>query len=63
MHPAFCEKTRNILISCATELNIKFHPIGVCVTIEGPRFSSRAESKLFKSWGGDVINMTTVPEV
>lgn len=33
------------------------------VTIEGPRFSSKAESKLFKSWGGDVINMTTVPEV
>lgn len=63
MHPAFCERTRNVLISCAKELNLKIHPTGVCVTIEGPRFSSRAESKLFKSWGCDVINMTTVPEV
>ncbi|PIK50153.1 hypothetical protein BSL78_12951 [Apostichopus japonicus] len=33
------------------------------VTIEGPRFSSRAESIMFRSWQGDVINMTTVPEV
>lgn len=33
------------------------------MTIEGPRFSSRAESLMFKQWGGDVINMTTVPEV
>ena len=33
------------------------------VTIEGPRFSSRSESKMFRMWGGDVINMTTVPEV
>lgn len=32
------------------------------VTIEGPRFSSRAESLMFRSWGADVINMTTVPE-
>lgn len=33
------------------------------MTIEGPRFSSKAESRLFRQWGGDVINMTTVPEV
>ena len=33
------------------------------VTIEGPRFSSKAESKMFRAWGADVINMTTVPEV
>lgn len=32
------------------------------VTIEGPRFSSRAESFMFRAWGADVINMTTVPE-
>ena len=37
--------------------------LGTMVTIEGPRFSSKAESKMFKQWGGDVINMTTVPEV
>ena len=33
------------------------------VTIEGPRFSSKMESKLFHSWGAHVINMSTVPEV
>ena len=33
------------------------------ITIEGPRFSSRAESFMFRTWGADVINMTTVPEV
>ena len=36
---------------------------GVYVCIEGPRFSTRAESKLFRQWGGDVIGMTTYPEV
>jgi 5'-methylthioadenosine phosphorylase len=33
------------------------------VTIEGPRFSTRAESKMFKMWGAEVINMSTAPEV
>lgn len=33
------------------------------ITIEGPRFSSKAESNMFRLWGADVINMTTVPEV
>lgn len=39
------------------------HLKGCCITIEGPRFSSRYESKLFHCWGLDVINMTNVPEV
>lgn len=33
------------------------------ITIEGPRFSTKAESHMFRSWGADVINMSTVPEV
>ena len=33
------------------------------MTIEGPRFSTKAESHLFRSWGCDIINMTTIPEV
>lgn len=33
------------------------------MTVEGPRFSSKAESHMFRLWGADVINMTTVPEV
>lgn len=47
----------------AKKLGIKCHSKGTMITIEGPRFSSRAESLMFRSWGGDVINMTTVPEV
>ncbi|KAK6630520.1 hypothetical protein RUM43_014505 [Polyplax serrata] len=63
MEPAFCEKTRKILIECAKALNLRCHPSGTCVTIEGPRFSSKAESNIFRSWNCDVVNMTTVPEV
>ena len=33
------------------------------MAIEGPRFSSKAESKMFSMWGGDIINMTAIPEV
>lgn len=40
-----------------------FHANGTMISIEGPRFSSRAESLMFRQWGADVINMTTVPEV
>lgn len=39
------------------------HTTGSCITIQGPRFSSRCESKIFHSWGLDVINMTNMPEV
>jgi 5'-methylthioadenosine phosphorylase len=38
------------------------HPKGCVVTIEGPRFSTVAESKMFRLWGADVINMSTAPE-
>ena len=52
-----------IFINTAESLGFSYHPRGTVVTVEGPRFSSKAESKLFRSWGCDVINMTTVPEV
>lgn len=63
MFPAFHEKTRQILIDTAKELKIDVHTKATIVTIEGPRFSSKAESRLFRQWGGDLINMTTCPEV
>lgn len=44
-------------------LGIPVHDRGTVVTIEGPRFSSKAESLMFKQWGCDLVNMTTVPEV
>ncbi|HEY6956240.1 MAG TPA: hypothetical protein VI385_13405, partial [Flavisolibacter sp.] len=47
----------------ATELKIPVHPKGTVVTIEGPRFSTKAESKMFRIWGADVINMSVATEV
>ena len=62
MADPFCEKLRNNFIEAAKELNITHHEKGTVVTIEGPRFSTKAESHMFRSWGADIINMSTVPE-
>lgn len=53
---------RGKLIAACQELGITHHPRGTVVTIEGPRFSTRAESHMFRAWGADVINMSTAPE-
>ncbi|GIY36462.1 s-methyl-5'-thioadenosine phosphorylase [Caerostris darwini] len=63
MHTPFCPDTRQILIETAKELKIAFHESGTIVVIEGPRFSTKAESNLFRSWDCDIIGMTSVPEV
>lgn len=52
-----------MLVETAKKLGLKCHDQGTTVTIEGPRFSSKAESVMFRGWGCDVVNMTTVPEV
>jgi 5'-methylthioadenosine phosphorylase len=62
MADPYSEELRNILIETAMELNIKHHKTGTVVTIEGPRFSTRAESKMFRIWGADVINMSIATE-
>lgn len=62
MGDPFCKRTRSVLSHAADELGMKVHQSGTVVTIEGPRFSTRAESNLFRSWGCDLVNMTTVPE-
>lgn len=58
----YSEELRNILIETAQQLNLKYHKRGTVVTIEGPRFSTRAESEMFRIWGADVINMSIAPE-
>ncbi|CDQ88344.1 unnamed protein product [Oncorhynchus mykiss] len=63
MAEPFCTRTREVLLEVARGLGVKCHPQGTVLTIEGPRFSSRAESLMFRQWGADVINMTSVPEV
>ncbi len=58
----FCPQLRNVLSDTTSKLGFMFHPKGTLVCIEGPRFSSRAESRMFRQWGGDVLSMTVVPE-
>ncbi|GHT97722.1 5'-methylthioadenosine phosphorylase [Spirochaetia bacterium] len=53
---------RQILIDEARRLNYPFHERGTVVTIEGPRFSTRAESRMFRAWGADIINMSIATE-
>jgi len=62
MADPFDNNLRQILIEKATELKLKYHPTGTVITIEGPRFSTRAESLMFQIWGADVINMSVAPE-
>ena len=62
MSEPFSESLRDVLIKTCEEQNLKFHPKGTVITIEGPRFSTRAESLMFRQWGADVINMSIAPE-
>ncbi len=62
MADPFDRELREKLMVNAGRLGLPFHPRGTVITIEGPRFSTRAESRMFRSWGADVINMSTAPE-
>ena len=63
MEPAFCPKTRQLVIECAQKLGIHVEKKGTAVVIEGPRFSTLAESNVYRSWNADLVNMTLAPEV
>jgi 5'-methylthioadenosine phosphorylase len=58
-----CPELHKTLIGVAKNLKIKMHETGTYVCIEGPRFSTKAESKMYRQWGADVVGMTLVPEV
>jgi len=62
MGEPICADLRAKLAKLAEDLGIKTHEQGTYVCVNGPRFSSKAESKLFRSWNCDVIGMTLVPE-
>ena len=53
---------RACLIAACKQRGYSYHPTGTVVTIEGPRFSTRAESRMFRSWGADIINMSIATE-
>jgi 5'-methylthioadenosine phosphorylase len=57
-----CPEVRQALINAARDLEIHTHDSGTYVCIEGPRFSTKAESKMHRTWGADVVGMTLVPE-
>jgi 5'-methylthioadenosine phosphorylase len=58
----YCPDLRRLLVETAQELGIPVRDGGTVVTIQGPRFSTRAESRWFQDAGWDVINMTAYPE-
>jgi 5'-methylthioadenosine phosphorylase len=66
LHPAMADPfdgvLRAILAEVCASRGYGFHPKGTVVTIDGPRFSTRAESRMFRSWGADVINMSVATE-
>ena len=58
----FCPLLSEVCYRAAAATNSRVHKGGGFVTIEGPRFSTKAESRIFRSWGMDIIGMTTTPE-
>jgi 5'-methylthioadenosine phosphorylase len=57
------KKITDILCRGCEELGYSYNRDVTVITIEGPRFSTKAESHMFRAWGADIINMSTCPEV
>ena len=62
MADPFCAPTSQVIHQAAQHLDITVHPGGTMVVMEGPAFSTRAESFMYRSWGADIIGMTALPE-
>jgi 5'-methylthioadenosine phosphorylase len=58
----YCSRLRERLVSVADRVKTRVHERGTYVCMEGPAFSTIAESRLHRSWGADLIGMTTMPE-
>jgi 5'-methylthioadenosine phosphorylase len=58
----FCPSLRNLLVKAGTGFPIRVHQGGTYVCMEGPQFSTRAESELHRAWGASLIGMTVMPE-
>ncbi|MBI5700787.1 S-methyl-5'-thioadenosine phosphorylase [Candidatus Saganbacteria bacterium] len=63
MSEPYDENLTEILAKACDEFGYKYNRDVTVVTIEGPRFSTKAESHMFRQWGADIINMSTCPEV
>jgi 5'-methylthioadenosine phosphorylase len=62
MSEPVCGRVRKLLCDAAKTIDIKTHSRGTYVCMEGPQFSTRAESLMHQKWGGDLIGMTAMPE-
>jgi len=60
-HP-FCSRLQGLVVPEAKSLGITLHTGTTLICMEGPAFSTKAESNLYRSWGAGVINMSTLPE-
>ena len=58
----FCTTLRNVLEKAGTGFPARIHKSGTYVCMEGPQFSTRAESELHRAWGASLIGMTVMPE-
>lgn len=58
----FCEELRDVAIKTLSKLNLRYHEKGTYVCIEGPQFSTKAESRIYRTLGFDIIGMTALPE-
>jgi 5'-methylthioadenosine phosphorylase len=58
----FCAVLSETLHRAAQQVGVRVHRGGTYVCIEGPQFSTRAESRIYRQWGVDVIGMTALPE-
>ena len=57
-----CDEVRRVLLSCARSAGAQAHDGGIYLCMEGPAFSTRAESTLYRAWGVSVIGMTNLQE-
>jgi 5'-methylthioadenosine phosphorylase len=58
----FCKELSDKLVKAAVAAGARVHPRGIYLCMEGPQFSTRAESHLYRSWGADIIGMTNLQE-
>ncbi len=58
----FCKSLNKLLFKTGKNLNIPLHKNKTYLAMEGPQFSTKAESELYRMWGADIIGMTAIPE-
>ncbi len=58
----FCPELSGLLYEAAKEVGARVHKDGTYICIEGPQFSTKGESRIYRQWGVDVIGMTAIPE-